>query len=187
MARFALIVAAWLPIRAIVLLALYLHRAAVSEWNQPLHVMNQFLSPWVLLAMLVPPILLAWRWVRLLGDAPLPAAGSGRCQAAGKEAPLSPRRSRRPAEYSRQGEGRDGRESPPPLRRYARADAAGSLSVKYLAAAACCLFGTILVALGWQWEPIGTRKAGRVMIVEKHSPWSPSNQPLRHRVPRRRR
>ena len=35
--RFALIVAAWLPIRAIVLLALYLHRAAVSEWNQPLH------------------------------------------------------------------------------------------------------------------------------------------------------
>ena len=36
--------------------------------------MNQFLSPWVLLAMLAPPILLAWRWVPLLGDAPLPAA-----------------------------------------------------------------------------------------------------------------
>ena len=74
MARFALIVAAWLPVRAIVLLGLYLHRAAVSEWNQPLHVMNQFLSPWVLLVMLAAPILLAWRWVRLLGDAPLPAA-----------------------------------------------------------------------------------------------------------------
>ena len=56
-----------------------------------------------------------------------------------------------------------------------RPDTSGSLSVKYLAAAACCLFGTILVALGLQWEPIGTRKAGRVMIVEKHSPWSPSN------------
>ena len=54
-------------------------------------------------------------------------------------------------------------------------DASGSLSIKYLAAAACCLFGTILVALGWQWEPIGTRKAGRVMFVERHSPWSPSN------------
>ena len=54
-------------------------------------------------------------------------------------------------------------------------DAAGSLSVQYLAAAACCLFGTILVALGLKWEPIGTRKAGRVMIVERHSPWSPSN------------
>ena len=87
--RFALIVAAWLPIRAIVLLGLYLHRAGVSEWNHPLyvanmnelnppphmlHVMNQFLSSWVLLLMLVPPILLAWRWVRLLGDAPLPEA-----------------------------------------------------------------------------------------------------------------
>ncbi len=89
LARFALIVAAWLPIRAIVLVALYLHRAEVSAWvlplhltamsdlNPPLHVMNQFLSPWVLLVMLVPPILLAWRWVLLLGDAPLPEQGSG--------------------------------------------------------------------------------------------------------------
>ncbi len=71
MARFVLIMAAWLPIRAVVLVALYLHRASVSEWNQPLHVMNQFLSPWVLLAMLIPPILLSWWWVRPLGDASL--------------------------------------------------------------------------------------------------------------------
>ena len=46
----------------------------MSEWNLPLHVMNQFFSPWVLLVMLAPPVLLAWRWVRLRGDAPLPAA-----------------------------------------------------------------------------------------------------------------
>ncbi|MGO9115182.1 MAG: DUF4350 domain-containing protein [Thermoguttaceae bacterium] len=172
LARFALIVAAWLPIRAIVLVALYLHRAEVSAWvlplhltamsdlNPPLHVMNQFLSPWVLLVMLVPPILLAWRWVLLLGDAPLPEQGSG----------IGSKENAKPAA------------DPRPRAPIFRPDAAASLSVKYLAAAACCLFGAILVALGLQWEPIGTRKAGRVMIVERHSPWSPSNHPYNTEV-----
>ena len=162
MGRFALIVAAWLPIRAIVLLAFYFHRAAVSEWNQPLHVMNQFLSPWVLLIMLAPPILLAWRWVRLLGDAPLPHLPS-------PHPPLP------------KGEGRHA-VNPRPHAPIFQLDTSGSLSVKYLAAAACCLFGSILVALGLQWEPIGARKAGRVMIVEKHSPWSPSGFPYNKEV-----
>jgi len=152
--RFALIVAAWLPIRMLILLALYLHRAGVSEWNLPLHVMNQFLSPWVLMILLAAPILLAWRWVRLLGDAPLPTAARAEAQEDVKLA-VKPR----------------------PRAPIFKADTSGSLSVAYLAAAACCLFGTILVALGLRWEPIGTRKAGRVMIVEKHSPWSPSDRP----------
>ena len=150
--RFTLIVAAWLPIRAMMLLALYLHRAGVSEWNLPLHVMNQFLSPWVLLVMLAAPILLAWRWVRLLGDAPLPAVAHAKEDA-------------KPAV------------NPRPRAPIFQPDTSLSLSVKYLAAAACCLFGTILVAFGLQWEPIGSRKTGRVMIVEKHSPWSPSDRP----------
>jgi hypothetical protein len=172
--RFAIIVAAWLPIRAVVLLALYLHRAALSDWNQTLHVMNQFVSPWVLLAMLVPPVLMTWRWVRLLGDAPLaieafenrdtPAdvtASSRR----GKSRPVSDSFKKPDAVAARP-------RSQPPL---FQPDASGSLSVKYLAAAACCLFGTILLALGLQWEPIGARQKGRVMFVEKHSPWSPTN------------
>ncbi len=197
MGCFALIVAAWLPVRAIVLLGIYLHCAAVSEWNQPLHVMNQFLSPWVLLVMLVPPILLAWRWVRLLGDAPLPAAaaeegpkpgllrrsrrGAGAGPAAAKEDALraskkspSPPAPLPSCRVRQAGEGSRG-VNPRPRAPIFQPDTSGSLSVKYLAAAACCLFGTILVALGLQWEPIGTRKAGRVKIVEKHSPWSPSN------------
>ena len=74
------------------------------------------------------------------------------------------------------------RESPGRVPPSFRPDTAGSLSVNYLAAAACCLFGAILVALGLQWEPIGTRKAGRVMIVEKHSPWSPSDFPYNTEV-----
>ena len=130
-ARFMLIVAGWLPIRAVVLLGLYLHRAAVSEWNQPLHVMNQFLSPWVLLVLLAPPILLAWRLLAI----------------------------------------------PPEGATVGSSGSSGSFSVKYSIAAACCLGGMMLVAFGWQWEPIGTRKAGRVMIVERHSPWSPSSPP----------
>jgi len=34
-----------------------------------------------------------------------------------------------------------------------------------------------LWALGLYWEPAGTPKAGRVMIVEKHSTWEPSTRP----------
>jgi hypothetical protein len=163
MARFAIIVAAWLPVRAVLLLALYLHRAEVSEWHQTqqlgyqfvapeLHVMDQFFSPWVLLIMLAPPVLLAWRCVPLLGvESGEQGAGSGEKDACSPlPAPCSP----------------------------LSTDTSRSLSVNYLAAAACCLFGAMLVALGLQWEPIGTRKAGRVMIVEKHSPWSPSNTPF---------
>jgi hypothetical protein len=60
----------WLPIRAGLLMALYLHRVLRSDVGLPLHVMNQFLSPWVLLLMLLGPVLLAWRLVHLpTGDA----------------------------------------------------------------------------------------------------------------------
>ncbi len=130
--------------------------------------MNQFFSPWVLLVMLTPPILLAWRCVRLLGDMPLPEAP------AEEETRRPSRKSPFPSAPLSKGEGSRG-VHPQPRAPRLRSNASGSLSVKYLAAAACCLFGAILVALGLQWEPMGTRKAGRVMIVEKHSPWSPFN------------
>jgi hypothetical protein len=174
--RFTLIVAAWLPVRAIALVALYLHRAAVSELNQPLHVMNQFFSPCVLLAMLVPPVLLAGRWVRLPGDAPLPAETAEKDAGPGLLGRLR-RRGRSGPAATNVKEDAGPATNPQPRPAVLQPDARGSLSLKYLAAAACCLLGTILVALGLQWEPIGTRKAGRVMIVEKHSPWSPSNFP----------
>ena len=162
MVRFAAVVAAWLPVRAILVIALYLHRAATSETSLPLHVMNQFLSPWVLLTLLAPPILLAWRSVRLLGDVPVPA-------------PVVP--------------GSAGNRLKPELQSpelhtpaFFRANGSESLPVKYLAAAACCLFGAMLVALGLQWEPVGARKTGRVMVVEKHSPWSPTDVPFNTEV-----
>ena len=172
LARFALIVAAWLPIRAIVLLGLYFHRAGVSEWNLPLriaamselnppphvlHVMNQFLSPWVLLAMLVPRS--CWPgdgcgcWAML----PLPEA-----QATGRSKPAA-RRCQGPA-------GRERRRRLPSSR---TPPGRFPSSIWPRPPAACS--ARFSSPSGLQWEPIGTRKKGRVMIVEKHSPWSPSN------------
>ena len=63
--RFSLVIACWLPIRLGLLLALYIHRASAADFGNPLTVMNQFLSPWVLLGMLAGPVLLSWRLVRL--------------------------------------------------------------------------------------------------------------------------
>ena len=61
---FTLIVLAWLPCRAGLLMALYLHRVLRSDPNRPLHAMNHFFSPWLLLLLLSVPVLLAWRFVR---------------------------------------------------------------------------------------------------------------------------
>ena len=62
----ALAVALWLPVRAGLLMAIYLHRVLRSDYELPLNAMSQFLSPWVLLLLLLPPVLLAWRFVRPL-------------------------------------------------------------------------------------------------------------------------
>lgn len=59
---FTLVVVAWLPLRVAVLLALYLHRSLRTEVLPPT-VMNLFLSPWVLLLVLLGPLLLAVRFV----------------------------------------------------------------------------------------------------------------------------
>ena len=109
--RFALVVLAWLPIRAVLMVALYLHRVALSDPNYPLHVGNQFLSSWVFLAMLAPPVLLAWRFVRSNGAGVSPAE--------------EPKR-----------------------------NSFNSLSVKYLAAAACWSFPARSL---WRWDCNGAR------------------------------
>ncbi|MGD0899355.1 MAG: DUF4350 domain-containing protein, partial [Thermoguttaceae bacterium] len=61
--RLSAVVLAWLPLRAMLLVALYLHRAIPTEPDLPLHVMNQFLSPWVHLLLLAPPALVAGRLI----------------------------------------------------------------------------------------------------------------------------
>jgi hypothetical protein len=130
--RFALIVIAWLPFRAVLMVPLYLHRAALTDPAEPLHVANQFLSSWVMLATLAVPILLSWRWICISTGTP--------------------------------------REIYVP-------DNSRSISVTYLTAATCCLFGAILLAVGLCWEPAGRRKDGRVIFVERHAPWYASDRP----------
>ena len=59
-----LVILAWLPVRAGLLMAVYLHRVLRSDPDRPLHAMNHFFSPWMLLVLLIVPVLLAWRFVR---------------------------------------------------------------------------------------------------------------------------
>jgi hypothetical protein len=88
----AIVVLGWLPLRLAVMIGLYVHRAVRSDYGLPLHVMDQFLSPWVHLLMLVPPVLLAGRFVKV--------------QSPGSLAPLATSHSRRspsPSPPSRAG------------------------------------------------------------------------------------
>ena len=70
--RLTVIAVAWLPIRAALLTAVYLHRVSRADTETPLHVMNHFFSPWVLLLLLAVPVAAAWRLIRM----PLPTGES---------------------------------------------------------------------------------------------------------------
>ena len=61
--RLVLCTAAWLPVRAVLLIALYVHRVLMVDYDAPLDVVRQFWSPWLHLGLLGVPLLLAWRFV----------------------------------------------------------------------------------------------------------------------------
>jgi hypothetical protein len=63
-----LLVMAWLPLRAAIFMAVYLHRALRTEFESPLVLMGQFWSPWLHLLLLSGPVLLAWRFLLLSGE-----------------------------------------------------------------------------------------------------------------------
>ena len=117
----------WLPVRAGLLVALYVHRAMRTEYEAPLDLIGQFWDPWLHLLLLVPPVLLAWRFARL------PAA--------------------QPAEPK----------SAPAWRGPAAAVLAG--------------VAVALLTAGLFWDPVGTRKEGRVLVDEHHSDWEPTEKP----------
>ena len=60
------VVLIWLPVRAGLLIALYMQRVLPADPDRPLHAMNHIFSPWMLLLLLIAPVLLAWRFVRPL-------------------------------------------------------------------------------------------------------------------------
>lgn len=62
---FTLIIIAWLPVRAGLLIAIYMYRVVRAEPDRALYVMNHFFSPWLLLVLLAVPVLLVWRFLRV--------------------------------------------------------------------------------------------------------------------------
>jgi len=131
--RLTAVVIVWLPVRAALLMAVYVHRAVRYDESLPLHVMNHFFSPWVLLGLLAVPVLLAWRFVRLSepeGDAEAGEPGSA------------------------------------PVARW-----------RLPAAAGLVLVGVGLLTAAVYYDPIGSPKGGRVMFVERHSEWEPTDRP----------
>ncbi len=63
LATFVIVVILWLPVRAAILTSVFLHRALLTDYDAPFSLMNQFWSPWVHLAMLAVPVVLACRFV----------------------------------------------------------------------------------------------------------------------------
>jgi len=158
--RFALVFAAWLPVRAGLMMSLYLHRAARFDPQQPLHVMNVFLSPWVSLLLLIPPLLAAWWLVcppvgdRQRRQEPTPEEGSrARCS-----------RSRQTLD----AKGRDAKGSPAKFWR---------IRLQEFAPALLAALGVGLITAAVQFDPVGTPQQGRVMFVERHSQWEPTTPP----------
>ncbi len=60
--RLAVGMAAWLLLRVLLLLGVYLHRALMVDYDAPVDLMGMFWSPWVHLALLAGPVLIAWRF-----------------------------------------------------------------------------------------------------------------------------
>ena len=65
LAVFLLFIVLWLPVRAALLMAVFMHRALLTGYEAPLVLMNQFWSPWGHLALLAGPALLAVRFTRM--------------------------------------------------------------------------------------------------------------------------
>lgn len=203
----ALVVAAWLPLRAALLVAIYLHRVVCADSSLPLHVMNHFFSPWVLTALLGVPAALAAtfvRWpghglARLAAEKSAPAAqqqehesaqssaraeGPEKLAAVGQSAaagnPAAGRRAECEAHAASHTpgalRGRDVAANVPPSTSETTWGAPGALRRPAAAGALIALAGA-LAAVGLWAEPLGQRKPGRVMFVERHSEWEPSDHP----------
>ncbi len=142
-----LIVLAWLPVRAGLLMAVYLHRVLRSDPAQPLHAMNHFFSPWVLLGLLVVLVLLAWRFVRNpKSQIPNPKSEGS----LGTEVP-----------------------SPPPSSPFRLFPS----PFRLLLSAGLIALGVAIWTAAIYWNPVGARRGGRVTVVERHSKWEPTTKP----------
>ena len=135
-----LVVIAWLPIRAGVLMAIMLDRGLRADPAVPLGLMNQFFDAGVYLLCLAVPALLAWRFVRI--DA-----------------------------MQESDRATDNAESDPPR------GAPTSKQPRLTAGIAAICLSVTLLSILVHWDPVGRPKNGRVIFVERHSEWEPTDRP----------
>jgi hypothetical protein len=139
--QLTLVLLAWLPLRAGLLMGIYLHRILRTDPTEMTHAMNHFFSPWAFLGLLAVPALLAWRFIRLPKD-PMAGGTTSDQHNAGQAAPL--------------------RDSP---------------RFSIFVSAGCIALAAALFTAAVLWEPVGARREGRVMVVERHSTWEPTQKP----------
>jgi hypothetical protein len=167
-----LIVVAWLPVRAGLLMAVYLHRVLRSDPDRPLHAMNHVFSPWMLMILLVVPVMLAWRFVRV-GGGGRGTGGGGQWAVGSRQSAVGSAENSRSRSANQQTEQRA--EQAPPLHDAAAVPLPPSCFRLSLAVAFAALAVALLMAAVC-WNPVGARRGGRVMVVERHSQWEPTTK-----------
>jgi len=63
LAAFVILIFAWLPVRSAILIAIFMHRALRTKYDEELILINQFWNPWLLMVLLLGPILLSLRFI----------------------------------------------------------------------------------------------------------------------------
>jgi len=157
--RLVLVLLLWLPLQLVVLVSLYLHRTVLADPSQPAVTMNQFFSAWVHLLVLLAPAALAAVTIRI------PSVEN--------TGPTASRRGHQSA--AQQQAATDMKGTAPPSHASAALTSA-AVGFRVLAVVGIGL-ATALCALSTWWEPVGKPRGGRVMFVERHSTWSPSDRP----------
>lgn len=162
----AVVLGCWLPLRAGGMMAIYLQRVMRTPAEQPLHAMNHFFSPWVLLLALVVPALAIWWFTR-----------TDKTQVA-----LDERLPRKDQQGQRPPSTASGKEEPPRGRTETVAIPSPLGGKLGLALPVVLTAGaTILLAAGLSWDPVGLPKQGRVMFVERHSMYYDDEKGLRYK------
>jgi len=148
----------WLPVRLALMVGLYMHRALVTDYDEPFALMAQFWSTPLHVALLAGPVLLVWRFIGKPG-APAPAA-------------LAPESPAAPAHADGDATGAP---APAPGTAGWQPEAIGPrhvLGMVLVAAAAAVLTAAVT------YDAVGERQAGRVAIEEGHSTWEPTTKPM---------
>jgi hypothetical protein len=178
----AAVVALWLPVRSGLYMALFLNDALRIPYEAEIDSMRLFWDPVVLSAFLLPPVLLAWRFLpRMQGPADRPPPGdTGNLQQSddagrpGEESlpgmpPLSGDM-RLEAEAPTEGSDLEwqSESAGSELQREQHVRAARKFRVASVWGCLMAAVAVLLVTLGVVWDPVGKLKQGRVLVEEYH-------------------